>query len=90
MIGGVRTPAVDVPVSTLSGAAPAGASAICSLFGSTVAFTPAQLASLYGTQSNYVAAYTKSLDKAIAEGYILPADKASLLAQAQQVQFPAS
>lgn len=90
VIGGVRTPAVDVPVSTLSGAAPAGASAICSLFGSTVAFTPAQLASLYGTQSSYIAAYTKSLNKAIASGFILPTDKASLLTQAMQVQFPAS
>ncbi len=88
VIGGVRTPAVNVPVSTLSGAPPAGATTICGLFGSTIAFTPAQLASLYGTQSNYLAAYTKSLDKDIAEGYILSADKASLLAQAQQVQFP--
>jgi hypothetical protein len=88
VIGGVRTPAVDVPVSTLSGAPPAGASAICGLFGSTVAFTPAQLASLYGTQSNYLAAYTKSLDKDVAEGYILSADKASLLATAQQVPIP--
>jgi hypothetical protein len=90
VIGGVRTPAVDVPVSTLSGAPPAGASAICSLFGSTIAFTPAQLASLYGTHSNYVAQFTKSLNKAIASGYVLSADKASLLAQAEQVQFPAS
>jgi hypothetical protein len=89
VIGGVRTPAVDVPVSTLSGAPAAGANAICSLFGSTIAFTPAQLASLYGTKSNYIAQYTKSLDKAIASGYILSADKASLLAQAEQVQFPA-
>jgi hypothetical protein len=90
VIGGVRTPAVDVPVSTLSGAPAAGANAICALFGSTVAFTPAQLATLYGSESNYVAQYTKSLDKAIAGGYILSADKASLLTQAQQVQFPAS
>jgi Alpha/beta hydrolase domain len=89
VIGGVRTPAVDVPVSTLSGAPAAGANAICGLFGSTVAFTPAQLASLYGTKSNYVAQYTKSLDKAVASGYILSADKAALLAQAEQVQFPA-
>ncbi len=86
--GGVRTPAVDVPVSSLSGTPPAGAATVCGLFGQTLAFTPAQLASLYGTQSSYLAAYTKSLDKDIAEGYILSADKASLLAQAQQVQFP--
>jgi hypothetical protein len=90
VIGGVRTPAVDVPVSTLSGAPAAGANAICSLFGSTVAFTPAQLATLYGSKANYIAEYTKSLDKAIAGGYILRADKSSLLAQAEQVQFPAS
>ena len=86
----MRTPAVDVPVSTLSGAPAAGATAICALFGSTVAFTPAQLASLYGTQADYLAAYTKSLDKAIAGGYILRRGQASLLAQAQQVQFTAS
>jgi Alpha/beta hydrolase domain len=90
VIGGVRTPAVNVPVSTLSGAPPAGASAICSLFGSTVAFTPAQLAGLYGTKGNYIAQYTKSLNQAISGGYILSADKASLLAQAEQVSFPAS
>ena len=90
VIGGVRTPAVDVPVSTLSGAPAAGANTICGLFGSTVAFTPAQLASLYGSQSNYIAQYTKSLNKAIAGGYILSADKAELLAQAEQVQFPSS
>jgi hypothetical protein len=89
VIGGVRTPAVDVPVSTLSGAPAAGANAICSLFGSTIAFTPTQLATLYGTKSNYIAQYTKSLNKAISGGYMLSADKASLLAQAEQVQFPA-
>jgi len=88
VIGGVRTPTVDVPVSTLSGAPPSGATAICGLFGSTVAFTPTQLTSLYGTKSNYNAAYTKSLNKAIASGFILSADEASLLAQAEQVQFP--
>jgi hypothetical protein len=88
VIGGVRTPAVDVPVSTLSGAPAPGANAICALFGSTVAFSPSELASLYGSKSNYIAEYTKSLDKAIAGGYILSADKASLLAQAEQVQFP--
>ncbi|MGA7419705.1 MAG: alpha/beta hydrolase domain-containing protein, partial [Acidimicrobiales bacterium] len=87
VIGGVRTPSVDVPVSTLSGAPPAEATPICALFGSTVAFTPAQLASLYGTKAHYIADYNKSLDKAIASGFILSADKASLLAQAEQVQF---
>ena len=89
VIGGVRTPAVDVPVSTLSGAAPAGSSSICRLFGSTTAFSPAQLAALYGSQARYLQAYRAALSRSIAHGYILPADRAPLLAQAEQVTIPA-
>jgi len=88
VVGGVRTPAVDVPVSTLSGAPPEGSSQLCGLFGSTVPFSPPTLVALYGSQAGYVAAYTADLDLAIAGGYILPADRASLLAQAAQVSFP--
>ncbi|MGH9097044.1 MAG: alpha/beta hydrolase domain-containing protein, partial [Acidimicrobiales bacterium] len=87
VIGGVRTPAVDVPISTLSGAAPPGASPICSLFGSTTLFDPATLASLYGDKSNFFASYRASLDTAIEAGFILDADRPALLAQAEQVQF---
>ncbi len=90
VIGGVRTPAVDVPVSTLSGAAPAGTSTICSLFGSTTPFSSQMLASLYGSKANYVSKYTADLNRATAAGYLLPAERASLLAMAEQVQFPAS
>jgi hypothetical protein len=88
VVGGVRTPAVDVPVSTLSGAPPQGSSELCGLFGSTVPFTPQTLVALYGTTAGYVNAYTTNLDRAIASGYILPADRASLLAAAAQVSFP--
>ncbi len=90
VIGGVRTPAVDVPVSALSGAAPPGTSAICSLFGSTTPFSTQMLASLYGTKANYVTKYTADLNRAIAAGYLLPSERSSLLAMAQTVQFPAS
>ena len=31
-----------------------------------------------------------SLDQAISRGYLLPADRQALLAQAQQVQFPSA
>ena len=87
VVGGVRTPAVDVPISTLSGAGPPGASVICSLFGSTTSFSPAMLTRLYGTPATYVARYTADLDRAIAHGYILRADRSMLLAQARQVRF---
>jgi hypothetical protein len=88
VVGGVRTPAVDVPVSTLSGAPPQGSSELCGLFGSTVPFSPQTLVALYGTKAGYVAAYSTDLDRAIAARYILAADRASLLAEAAQVPFP--
>jgi hypothetical protein len=87
VIGGVRTPAVDVPVSTLSGAAPPGASALCSLFGSTTPFDPTELASLYGNKASFLAAFKTSLDKAIKGGFILAADRPAVLIQAEQVEF---
>jgi hypothetical protein len=90
VIGGVRTPAVDVPVSTLSGAPAAGATPICALFGSTTPFTPQVLASMYGTKAHYLKEFGTDLDKAIKAGYLLPAERAALMAQAEQVQFPAA
>jgi hypothetical protein len=88
VIGGVRTPAVDVPVSTLSGAAAPGSSVLCTLFGSTVPFTSQMLAAFYRSRDSYVDRYTAALDRSIASGYILPADRASLLAQARRVSIP--
>jgi len=88
VVGGVRTPAVDVPVSSLSGAPPQGSSQICGLFGSTVPLSPQTLTALYGSTTGYVTAFTASLDHAIAAGYLLPADRTPLLAQAAQVSFP--
>jgi hypothetical protein len=87
VLGGVRTPAVDLPVSTLSGVPPQGATRLCGLFGSSVPFDTRELQQLYGTPSNYVAAYAKVLDGSIAEGYLLPSERAAMLARAQQVHF---
>jgi hypothetical protein len=42
----------------------------------------------YRTKSHYLALYQASLDKAIKKGVILKADRAALLARAQQVVFP--
>jgi hypothetical protein len=90
VLGGVRTPAVDVPDSTLSQAAAPGSGVLCALFGSTTPFGPQTLQSMYGTKANYVARYTADLNRAIAERYLLASERASLLAQAHEVQFPAS
>jgi hypothetical protein len=90
VIGGVRTPAVDVPVSTLSGAAPAGTSVLCSLFGTTTPFSTAELTSLYGSSANYLSKFSADLSKAIAGRYLLPSEREELLTQASQVQFPSN
>jgi Alpha/beta hydrolase domain len=88
VLGGVRTPAVDVPVSTLSGVAPPGASALCLLFGYSVPFSQSRLVQLYGNRATYLSRYATSLHQAISAEVILPADRAALLKQAQQVPFP--
>lgn len=87
-IGGVRTPAVDVPISTLSGVAPPGASTLCSLFGSSTPFSQARLAQMYGSSAGYLSRYRASLQRAVSAGFILPADRAELLQKAEQVQIP--
>ena len=53
-IGGIRTPAVDVPTETLSGEYDPSKSVICSLFGSRTPFTAATLKQLYPTHADYV------------------------------------
>jgi hypothetical protein len=88
-VGGVRTPAVDVPVLTLSGEPPAGAGiAVAWLFGSTSELPREYLVRSYGNEAGYVSAFTESLDAAIKAGFLLPAHREELLAAAEAVVFP--
>jgi Alpha/beta hydrolase domain len=86
-IGGIQGPWEKVPVAEYSGKAPAGAPGFCVLFGTTHPFSVTQLTALYGSKADYLKAYAKATDEDIRAGYILPADKAQVLAFAQQVQF---
>jgi len=72
-LGGIRTPQVDVPIATLSGEAQRG-SLFCLLFGSTVPFDDAKLASLYPNHESYVSAFNEATDRAVQGGFILPED----------------
>jgi hypothetical protein len=85
--GGVRTPAVDVPIETLTGQAPKGASETCSLFGARISFPSAQLVKRYGTPAHYRALFKASLGRAIAHRLVLTADRAGLIAAARKVRF---
>ena len=86
-LGGVRTPAVDVPVAALSGEAPPGASRLCALFGSTVRFEPATLVRLYGDRSGTSPPTSEAWTPPSRPGFLLGSDRAELLAQAQAVSF---
>jgi len=79
--GGVRTPAVDVPVATLSGLGQSGAS-FCFLFGTTVPFTAAKLAALYPTHAAFVARWAAGTISDVARGFIRPADARELITAA--------
>ena len=68
-LGGVRLPALDVPVATYRGEFTDGAG------GNTRAFDRSTLAALYPTHDAYVAKIRAAADAAVAGGFMLPADR---------------
>jgi hypothetical protein len=78
-VGGIRTPAVDVPVATLSGLGQTGTAQFCFLFGSTTPFTSAKLAALYPTHAEFVTQWATRTAAAVTAGTIRPADAAYLI-----------
>jgi len=73
VLGGIRTPYVDVPIATLSGEGQTGG-VFCSLFGTTEKFSKSQLAELYPDHETYVDAVNASVDGAVSEGFVLQPD----------------
>jgi hypothetical protein len=87
-LGGIRTPSVDVPVSTLTGEAPPGGPSFCRLFGATYPFDDATLLSLYGSKANYLESFNASLDASIKAGFVRAADADDYRDDAAQVVIP--
>jgi hypothetical protein len=87
VLGGIRTPAVDAPVSALTGSNPSE-SVFCSLFGAATALTPAQLAARYDDHEDYVEQVTASADAAVADGFLLAEDRDALVAEAEAAEVP--
>jgi hypothetical protein len=83
-LGGIRTPAVDVPIATLSGLGQTGGDNFCGIFGTTVKFDSARLSEIYPTHAGYVAAVDDATDAAVAAGFIRPADAPLIKEQAEQ------
>lgn len=87
-LGGIRTPAVDAPVSVLTGEAPEGGSVLCLLFGQTVPFDDDTLGALYPTHQDYVDAVTTSAGAAVDAGFLLQADADEIVAEAEEADVP--
>lgn len=80
--GGLRTPWVDVPTARMSGLRPR-APGLMEFVGQQDTFSPARLRQLYpGGKSQYLARFQQCLDRAIRDGFLLPADRAEILALA--------
>jgi hypothetical protein len=74
-LGGVRLPALEVPVATYRGEFTDSAG------GYTSAFDAATLAALYPTHDAYVAKMRAATDAAVAGGFMLPADRDEWMAR---------
>lgn len=81
--GGVRTPWVDAPTARVSGVGNSGG-VLGYLAGVGEPFDAAALQRLYpGGEADYLAKFTASLDAAIAEGFLLAADREEILGLAK-------
>ena len=92
-LGGIRTPQVQAPVAKLSGIGQPGSTPIgtqpsnsstissatlCSILGTTVPFSAAQLSALYPTHAAFVAKWDAATAAEVKQGYLLPADARTL------------
>lgn len=87
-VGGIRTPPVDVPVAALSGAPGPNPTTICLLLGTTQSFSAARLGALYPSRAEYRQRFERDVRAAIKAGFVLPADRAALLAFAEPSLVP--
>ena len=79
-VGGVRSPFVDVPLSCYEVHSTPGP--LCKLSGREAVLDADVLARCYGDASTYLSKFAASLDATIDAGFLLPLDRAALLASA--------
>ena len=72
-LGGIRTPALDAPIATLSGLGGTGSS-FCFLFGSTMVLDGATRNALYPSRAAYVSAVSRAAARAVRSGFLLTRD----------------
>ncbi len=87
VVGGVRSPAVDVPVATLTGVSTSTPS-FCFLSGTTIPFSMATLHSLYPSHGTFIAKWTLDVIRLAAQRYLTAADAFDLIHAAAASTVP--
>ncbi len=82
VIGGIRSPFVEVPTSTWFGNS-TGPS-FCRIAGHEVPLPRTQLKALYPTPEDYVRAVIASASRLVVEGFLVKEDAATLIAEAER------
>jgi Alpha/beta hydrolase domain len=86
VIGGLRSPYLDVPTSTWFGSS-TGPS-FCGIAGHEVPFSRAQLAALYPSHGGYVRAVARDVATLVGQRFITDYDGAALIREAVAAQVP--
>jgi hypothetical protein len=81
VLGGIRTPAVDVPTATITGEAQGDG--FCRLLGTTVPFTEEELDARYRTHDEYVDAVTDAAETAVRSGFLLRPEAETMIEEAE-------
>jgi hypothetical protein len=87
--GGIRLPAVAVPVATLRGGNDGG-DLLAGLLGACLPFSPEQLGARYVTRERYVDAVADAAAASVEAGFLLAADAARIVDEARSAHFPAN
>jgi hypothetical protein len=85
VIGGVRSPFVNVPTSTWNGNSTG--ESFCRIAGHEIPFTAAKLKQLYPTQQAYIDAFTSSVEALVQKGFIVAADGQLLIEQSKTLRL---
>ncbi len=86
--GSSRITAADTSVQPLAAFGPVTTSSItatCGNLGGFAPFSPKQLASRYGSEANYLAAYDSAVQRSIAGGFVLAEDEPGMVARAREL-----
>lgn len=87
VLGGIRTPFVDVPLATVTGTPHPENPAACVLGGSTVPFSQGQIEALYPTHKRFVKAWNRATNEAVKNGWIVAVNKQPLKAVADMADI---